>query len=136
MTGIDDRSGQDPRQSPSENPHSLAKQLGQVLRELISKAGKPYSQIAPEVPCGKATIADAVSGDPHRVPSSKIIEGICKACGADEATTKRALDLREALKSKSLAPADPQGTSEADKGPADEQPAAAKSPGKGSPDRG
>jgi len=135
MTGIDDRSGQNPGQSPSENPYSLAKQLGQALRDLINKAGKPYSQLAPEVPCGKATIADAVSGDPHRVPSPKIIEGICKACGADEATTKGVLDLRAAIKSKNLTSADPRDTSDAaDRGPADEQSVDAKSRANGSPD--
>jgi ABC-type branched-subunit amino acid transport system substrate-binding protein len=100
MTGIDDRSGQNSGRDPGENRDSPAEQLGQALRSLIKDSGKSYSQLAPEVPCGRSTIADAVSCDPQRVPSPKIIEGICRACGADQPTTTRMLALREAIKTK------------------------------------
>lgn len=123
MTGID-RFGQNFGHSPSGDPDWSAKQLGQALRDLINKAGKSYSQLAPEVPCGKSTIADAVSGDPNRAPSQKIIEGICKACDADEATTTRVLGFRDAIRPKNLVSGDPGGTSDAaEAGPTGEQPA-------------
>jgi ABC-type branched-subunit amino acid transport system substrate-binding protein len=109
MTGIDDRSGQNSGRSPGddEDRDSPAEQLEQILRGLIKDSGKPYSQLAPEVPCGRSTIADAVSGDPQRVPGSKIIEGICRACGADNFTITEVLALREAIKPKEQAAADP-----------------------------
>jgi ABC-type branched-subunit amino acid transport system substrate-binding protein len=121
MTGVDDRSGQNPGLSPGEDRDSPAEQLGQALRVLIKDSGKSYSQLAPEVPCGRSTIADAVSCDPQRAPSPKIIEGLCRACGADESTTTRVLAMRDAIKPKGLASADPllSGRSSEDPSPPD-----------------
>jgi hypothetical protein len=39
-------------------------------------------------------ISDALSGDPRKVPTTTIIEGICKARGADAPTLERLLDMR------------------------------------------
>ncbi len=107
MTGIDDRSGHDPGRGPGEDRDSPAELLGQALRGLIKDSGKSYRQLAPKVPCGPSTIAEAVSGDPQRVPSPKIVEGICRACGADQPTTTRMLALREAIKPKEQTATDP-----------------------------
>jgi ABC-type branched-subunit amino acid transport system substrate-binding protein len=108
MTGIDGRSGQNPRLNPIEDPGSPAGQLGQALRDLAG--GEPLRQLAPRIPCAVATLSDALSGDPSRVPTATIIKGICGACDADEPTRARLLEMRaEAIKPKapSPAPADP-----------------------------
>lgn len=104
MTGTDDRSfGQNPRLKRIENPDTPAGQLGQALRDLIG--GESLCQLARRVPCAVAVVSEALSGNPSKVPTTTIIKGICRACNADESTTKRLLDMpAEAVTSKTPGP--------------------------------
>jgi ABC-type branched-subunit amino acid transport system substrate-binding protein len=119
MTGPDDPEdtlGRGSRLNPIRDPGSPAGQLAQALRDLV--AGEPLRQFAPRVPCALATLSDALSGDPRRVPGPRIIEGICNVRGADKPNLTRLLALRtEAIKSRP--PDDPaQNDSGAPEGPA------------------
>jgi ABC-type branched-subunit amino acid transport system substrate-binding protein len=102
MTGPDDPEdtlGRGSRLNPIKDPGSPADQLAQALRDLV--AGEPLRQFAPRVPCALATLSDALSGDPRKVPGPRIIEGICKVRGADEPALARLLVIRaEAIKSR------------------------------------
>jgi hypothetical protein len=92
MTGSDDPLGRGSKLNPIKDPNSSAGQLARALRDLVG--GESLRQLAPRVPCGVTTISDALSGDPRKVPTVSIIEGICKACGADASTLARLLDMR------------------------------------------
>jgi hypothetical protein len=95
MTGPDDPDdplGRGSRLNPIKNPDSLAGQLAQALRDLVD--GEPLRQFAARVPCALATLSDALSGDPRKVPGPRIVEGICKVRGVDEKTLARLLDMR------------------------------------------
>jgi ABC-type branched-subunit amino acid transport system substrate-binding protein len=113
MTGPDDPEdtlGRGSRLNPIKNPGSPAGQLAQALRDLA--AGEPLRRFAPRVPCALATLSDALSGDPRKVPGPRIIEGICNVRGADKPTLTRLLALRaEAIKSRP--PDDPAQTDSA-----------------------
>jgi hypothetical protein len=92
MTGPDDPLRPGSKLNPVKDPDSPAGQLAQSLRELTG--GESLRQLARRVPCGTTTISDALSGDPRKVPTTTIIEGICKARGADAPTLERLLDMR------------------------------------------
>jgi hypothetical protein len=103
MSGPDDPNGRGSKLNPIRDPDSPAGQLARALRELVG--GEPLRQLARRVPCGVTTISDALSGDPRKVPSTMIVEGICKACNADPPTQERLLRMRtEAARSKTPDP--------------------------------
>jgi ABC-type branched-subunit amino acid transport system substrate-binding protein len=107
MTGIDDRSGQNPRLSPIKDPDSPAGQLAHALRDLVGD--RTLDEVSQRANYVKSRISDALSGKSDKVPTLEVIDRICTACDADELTRKRLLDMREAIKSKppGLVPADP-----------------------------
>jgi hypothetical protein len=112
MSGPDDPNIRGSKLNPIKDPDSPAGQLAQALRELLG--GESLRQLASRVPCGPTTISDALSGDPRKVPTKAIIEGICKARGADAPTLGRLLDMRaEAIRPKTPDPP-PLGSASAD----------------------
>jgi ABC-type branched-subunit amino acid transport system substrate-binding protein len=92
---------------PIPDPDSPVGQLAQCLRKLADTADvDSLRAFARLTHCGPTTISDALSGKPHLVPTTTIIETICNVCHADQSTRARLRVMRaEAIKSKSSSPA-------------------------------
>jgi hypothetical protein len=116
MSAPDDPNGRESRLKPIKNPDSAAGRLAQTLRDLVG--GESLRKLGERAHCGAATLSDALSGDPRKVPTSTVIEAICKACNADEPTRARLLDMR-AEAANSRPPGPPVDPSSPDPAPVD-----------------